>query len=144
MRGAQSRPTCLFAPDDPDAARAGNQTTNEWRSCAPDDYERCHVCEESRQQIQFAANLDIRGFKLKSPQFGDGVAWADIAHALVDLPRTARIQRNTKETRIEVDVDLDREADPDVSTGLGFYDHMLEQLGKHGGFALRLRREGEL
>lgn len=94
--------------------------------------------------IQFAVNLDIRGFKLKSPQFGDGVAWADIAHALVDLPRTARIERNTRETRIEVDVDLDREADPDVKTGLGFYDHMLEQLGKHGGFALRLRCTGDL
>ena len=60
------------------------------------------------------------------------------------MPRTAKVVRRTKETKIEVEVDLDREADPDVKTGLGFYDHMLEQLGKHGGFALRLRCEGDL
>ncbi len=108
------------------------------------DWSRSAMVGDRETDIQFAVNLDIRGFKLKSPQFGDGVAWADIAHALVDVPRTARIERKTKETRIEVEVDLDREAEPDVHTGLGFYDHMLEQLGKHGGFALRLRCDGDL
>jgi imidazoleglycerol-phosphate dehydratase/histidinol-phosphatase len=43
-----------------------------------------------------------------------------------------------------VKLDLDRRADPKVSTGLGFFDHMLEQLGKHGGFALELSCEGDL
>jgi imidazoleglycerol-phosphate dehydratase/histidinol-phosphatase len=108
------------------------------------DWARSAMVGDRETDIEFAANLGIRGFKLKSPQFGDGVDWATIAHVLADAPRTARIERNTKETRIEVEVDLDREADPDVKTGLGFYDHMLEQLGKHGGFALRLRCEGDL
>jgi imidazoleglycerol-phosphate dehydratase/histidinol-phosphatase len=108
------------------------------------DWARSAMVGDRETDIEFAANLGIRGFKLKSPQFGDGVDWTAIAHALADAPRTARIERRTKETRIEVEVDLDREADPDVKTGLGFYDHMLEQLGKHGGFALRLRCEGDL
>jgi len=108
------------------------------------DWTRSAMVGDRETDIEFADNLGIRGFKLKSPQFGDGVDWAEIAHALVDVPRTAKVLRNTKETRIEVEVDLDREADPDVKTGLGFYDHMLEQLGKHGGFALRLRCDGDL
>jgi imidazoleglycerol-phosphate dehydratase/histidinol-phosphatase len=108
------------------------------------DWARSAMVGDRETDIEFAVNLGIRGFKLKSPQFGDGVDWATIAHVLADAPRTARIERNTKETRIEVEVDLDREADPDVKTGLGFYDHMLEQLGKHGGFALRLRCAGDL
>jgi imidazoleglycerol-phosphate dehydratase/histidinol-phosphatase len=108
------------------------------------DWARSAMVGDRETDIEFAVNLGIRGFKLKSPQFGDGVDWATIAHVLADAPRTARIERNTKETRIEVEVDLDREADADVKTGLGFYDHMLEQLGKHGGFALRLRCEGDL
>lgn len=108
------------------------------------DWARSAMVGDRETDIEFAANLGIRGFKLKSPQFGDGVDWAQIAHALVDVPRTAKVVRATKETKIEVEVDLDREADPEVKTGLGFYDHMLEQLGKHGGFALRLHCDGDL
>lgn len=108
------------------------------------DWARSAMVGDRETDIEFAANLGIRGFKLKSPQFGDGVDWAQIAHALVDVPRTTFAVRATKETKIEVEVDLDREADPEVKTGLGFYDHMLEQLGKHGGFALRLHCDGDL
>jgi imidazoleglycerol-phosphate dehydratase/histidinol-phosphatase len=43
-----------------------------------------------------------------------------------------------------VDVDLDAVAEPEVATGIGFFDHMLEQIGKHGGLALRLRCDGDL
>ena len=108
------------------------------------DWARSAMVGDRITDIEFAENLGIRGFKLKSPQFGDGVSWADIAHVLADAPRIAEVQRTTKETRIAVRVDLDREADPRVHTGLGFFDHMLEQLGKHGGFALELRCEGDL
>ena len=88
--------------------------------------------------LQLAANLGVRGFKL-----GDDGDWAAIAHALCDAPRTAEVIRNTRETRIHVSVDLDRTDAPQVKTGLGFFDHMLEQLGKHGGFALRLDCVGD-
>lgn len=108
------------------------------------DWARSAMVGDRDTDLRFADNLGVRGFKLRSPQFGDGVDWDDIAHALADAPRTARVERRTKETAIVVEVDLDREADPVVHTGLGFFDHMLEQLGKHGGFALRLRCDGDL
>ena len=80
----------------------------------------------------------------RSAMVGDGTDWAAIAHALVAAPRVANVVRKTNETAIEVAVDLDDAAKPDIATGLGFFDHMLEQLGTHGGFALRLRCAGDL
>ena len=108
------------------------------------DWARSAMVGDRDTDIRFAQNLGIRGFKLRSPQFGDGVAWADIAHALVDAPCTASVRRKTNETDIEAAIDLDDPAKPDIATGLGFFDHMLEQLGTHGGFALRLRCSGDL
>ena len=54
------------------------------------------------------------------------------------------MQRRTRETDIRVAVDLDSEAEPRAKTGLGFFDHMLEQLGKHGGFKLDVQCTGDL
>src|SRR2546421_3450913 len=59
-------------------------------------------------------------------------------------PRTAVRHRATKETEIEVRLDLDGTGQADVSTGLPFFDHMLSQLGRHGGFDLELRAKGDL
>lgn len=108
------------------------------------DWTRSAMVGDRDTDIAFARNLGIRAFQLRTADFGGEWDWPGIAHALADAPRTARIQRNTRETRIEVGVDLDREAEPRVSTGLGFFDHMLEQLGKHGGFALELECKGDL
>ena len=90
--------------------------------------------------LEFARNLGVRGLKLGP---GD-LSWTDIAHLLVDAPRTSHVERSTKETRIRVAIDLDRAADPVIRTGIGFFDHMLEQLGKHGGFSLQVMCEGDL
>jgi len=95
---------------------------------------------DRESDLQFAANLGVRGFRV-GPQ---GVSWGELAHQLLDAPRTATVTRNTKETRITVSVNLDKVAEPDVHTGLGFFDHMLEQIGKHGGFALTLRCDGDI
>jgi len=92
--------------------------------------------------LVFAANMGIRGLKVGPA--GQGADWAQIAHELLDAPRVATIDRQTRETQIHVRVDLDAAREPDVSTGLGFFDHMLEQLGKHGGFSLLVRCSGDL
>jgi imidazoleglycerol-phosphate dehydratase/histidinol-phosphatase len=89
--------------------------------------------------MDFAQALGVRGFR-----FGAEWDWPGIARALVEAPRAARVERRTRETTVRIDVELDRDAAPEVATGLGFFDHMLEQLGKHGGFALRLEVEGDL
>src|SRR5690606_15469708 len=70
--------------------------------------------------------------------------WTWIADKLTRNERCARIARKTKETDIEVSVNLDREGPIHVTTGLGFFDHMLEQIAKHGGFALQLTCKGDL
>ena len=59
-------------------------------------------------------------------------------------PRTAQVSRTTKETKVDVSIDLDGTGTSDVSTGLPFFDHMLDQLGRHGGFDLTVRAEGDL
>lgn len=108
------------------------------------DWARSAMVGDRPTDIQFADNLRIRGFQLKTAQFGGDWDWPSIAHELADAPRRADVQRNTKETRIRVEVDLDRVAEPVIRTGLPFFDHMLEQIGKHGGFALRIDTEGDL
>ena len=104
------------------------------------DLSRSAVIGDRETDVQFARNLGTRAFRLAPGEWD----WPAIARELLDAPRTARVERNTKETRITVALDLDTPAEPKAATGLGFFDHMLEQLGKHGGFALDVRCEGDL
>jgi len=97
------------------------------------------VVGDRETDLRLAENLGLKGF-----QIGADLTWADVTHALVNQPRQARVERCTNETSIRVEVDLDRTQAPEISTGIGFFDHMLEQLGKHGGFALRVSCEGDL
>ncbi|MDP2293161.1 MAG: imidazoleglycerol-phosphate dehydratase HisB [Actinomycetota bacterium] len=60
------------------------------------------------------------------------------------MSRSATRQRTTKETSIDLAIELDGSGTAEVSTGIPFYDHMLEQLGKHGGFDLRIAATGDL
>lgn len=103
------------------------------------DRARSAVIGDRETDLEFARNIGIRGLRLGTD--GD---WPAIARALLDAPRTARVERTTRETRIVVAIDLDGTARPEVATGIGFLDHMIEQLGVHGGFALRLACHGDL
>jgi imidazoleglycerol phosphate dehydratase HisB len=58
--------------------------------------------------------------------------------------RRAEVVRETRETQVSVAIDLDRRAPPSIKTGVGFYDHMLEQVAQHGGVALSLSCKGDL
>ena len=60
------------------------------------------------------------------------------------MTRHARVERTTRETKVLVDIDLDGRGHTDVSTGVGFYDHMLGSFGKHGLFDLTVHVEGDL
>jgi imidazoleglycerol-phosphate dehydratase len=60
------------------------------------------------------------------------------------MPRTARIQRNTKETQIDLRLNLDGRGKSHISTGIPFFDHMLDLVTRHGGFDLRLQATGDL
>jgi len=95
------------------------------------------------EDLELAENIGIAGFVVEKDGAPDKT-WEHVAHVLLDHPRTAVVERKTRETDIRVEIDLDREAEPAVSTGIGFFDHMLEQIGKHGGFALKIDCRGDL
>ena len=60
------------------------------------------------------------------------------------MSRTGRVERTTAETKVLVEIDLDGTGRTDISTGVGFYDHMLASFGKHGLFDLHVEVEGDL
>jgi imidazoleglycerol-phosphate dehydratase/histidinol-phosphatase len=91
--------------------------------------------------IEFADNLGVRGLRVRRHGTAEET-WPALADRL--LARRASVHRKTRETDITVEVNLDATAPIAVHTGLGFFDHMLEQLAKHGGFALTLRCAGDL
>ena len=103
------------------------------------DQARSAVIGDRATDVEFAGNLGVRAFRL-----GADLGWPEIVRALTCGPRRAEVERVTRETRIRVEIDLDHRAEPAIATGLGFFDHMLEQLGKHGGFALSVRCAGDL
>ena len=70
--------------------------------------------------------------------------WDQIAEFLFAGERIAEVRRTTKETDIYIKVDLDGSGKCDISTGLGFFDHMLEQISKHGSLDLTIRVKGDL
>ena len=96
---------------------------------------------DRQTDLEFADNLGVRGFRVDA---ADPQSWSQVARDIVDAPRVGRSRRATRETDIEVEIDLDAPGMAEVATGIGFFDHMLEQLAKHGGFALKLRCQGDL
>jgi imidazoleglycerol-phosphate dehydratase/histidinol-phosphatase len=91
--------------------------------------------------LEFARNLGLRGLLVRA-NGSDSETWPQIVRTLT--ARQAQVERRTKETDIQVRVGLDATAPIQVVTGIGFFDHMLEQLAKHGGFALELTCRGDL
>jgi imidazoleglycerol-phosphate dehydratase/histidinol-phosphatase len=93
--------------------------------------------------LEFAANLGVQGMRIALGGRAEET-WPAIAARILGRARRARLHRKTKETDISVEVDLSREGPIEIATGLGFFDHMLEQIAKHGGFALTLNCRGDL
>ena len=71
-------------------------------------------------------------------------AWSEIYEFLVRKNRIVRHQRNTKETKIAIELDIDGQGQSNIETGLGFFDHMLDQLAKHGQCNLKIEVKGDL
>ena len=105
----------------------------------PLDLPRCAVIGDRETDLQLAANIGVDGIRVGPP-----TDWQSIAQSLAGRGRHASIERNTRETAIRLAIDLDSASEPTISSGIGFYDHMLEQLAKHGGFSLDLRCNGDL
>jgi len=91
--------------------------------------------------LEFASNLGVRGLRVRRHGTTEET-WRAVVQDLT--ARRARVERRTKETNIDVRVNLDAGAPLKANTGIGFFDHMVEQLAKHGGFSLELSCEGDL
>jgi imidazoleglycerol-phosphate dehydratase/histidinol-phosphatase len=107
------------------------------------DLDASFVIGDRDTDLELARNLGIEGLRVRRHGSAEET-WAAVARHLTQADRTARVERRTRETAVEVFVDLDRTEPVRIATGIGFFDHMLEQLARHGGFALALDCTGDL
>ncbi len=103
------------------------------------DIEGSYVIGDRKTDRQLADNLGCKALILS-----DTCSWDKIAELLFAGERTSEVKRTTKETDIYVKLNLDGIGKCDISTGLGFFDHMLEQIGKHGMIDLSIKVNGDL
>lgn len=124
------------------------------------DLTNSFVIGDRLTDMELAANLNAKGIWLHDPVKGvqEELAtyhrpllpvlvtddWDKITEYLYAGERTALVQRKTKETDILVKINIDGTGQSDISTGLGFFDHMLEQIGRHSGIDLTVRVKGDL
>ena len=127
-----------------DCRKPETRLADEWIAVHAIDPELSAVIGDRDTDLELARRLGIAGYRIAL----NGSAehhWDTIAERLCALRhRRARIERRSRETEISVAVDLDSESPIEVTTGIGFFDHMLEQIARHGGFALQLRAKGDL
>ncbi|WP_128543671.1 bifunctional histidinol-phosphatase/imidazoleglycerol-phosphate dehydratase HisB [Larkinella soli] len=116
-----------------------------------------YVIGDRLTDIQLAVNLGAKAILIAAtdpvdgltPEMGRALAlrtddW-DTIYEFLKLPaRTAAVERNTKETRIRIELNLDGRGRSDIQTGIGFFDHMLDQVAKHSGADLTIRVDGDL
>ena len=107
------------------------------------DPDTCAVIGDRQSDLQLASNIGVRGFLIDSDGSYEN-SWDGIRAALVSRGRQATVRRQTRETSIDLAVNLDEAGPIAINTGIGFYDHMLEQIAKHGGFSLQLDCRGDL
>ena len=104
------------------------------------DIANSYVIGDRETDRTFARNIGCKSLILSD----EGLSWNKIAELLFAGERTAEVKRTTKETDIHIKVNLDGTGKCDISTGLGFFDHMLEQIGKHGMMDLMIHTKGDL
>ena len=104
------------------------------------DTAHSYVIGDRPTDVQLAENMGIQGLRYQR-----GVlSWKEIVRQLTLRDRHARVNRVTKETQIDVNVWLDREGGSKIKTGVGFFDHMLDQIATHGGFRMEIDVKGDL
>lgn len=104
------------------------------------DLANSYVIGDRETDAQLATNLGCKALVLGR----DGLTWDKIAELLFAGERTIEMRRTTKETDVFVKLNLDGTGKCDISTGLGFFDHMLEQIGRHGMCDLTIHTKGDL
>ncbi|MGN1357499.1 MAG: bifunctional histidinol-phosphatase/imidazoleglycerol-phosphate dehydratase HisB [Succinivibrionaceae bacterium] len=104
------------------------------------DRKNSYVIGDRDTDVKLAENMGIGSFKYHRTD----LCWMDIADKIIRKDRTAHVIRNTRETQIDLYVNLDHPQGSSISTGIGFFDHMLDQIATHGNFQLVLKVKGDL
>ncbi|RUO26184.1 bifunctional histidinol-phosphatase/imidazoleglycerol-phosphate dehydratase [Aliidiomarina minuta] len=104
------------------------------------DFTQSAVIGDRDTDLQLAAAMGIQGIRYDREKTN----WPAIVEALTKKPRQASVTRTTRETDINVNIDLDTSGPVSISTGIGFFDHMLEQIATHGGFSMQVNVKGDL
>ncbi len=129
-----------FPEDNSDTRKPATGLVRKYMDNAEYDMANSYVIGDRDTDRQFAENMGCKALILGK----DGLTWDKIAELLFAGERTAEARRTTKETDISVKLNLDGTGKCDIDTGLGFFDHMLEQIGKHGMMDLTVRCKGDL
>lgn len=103
------------------------------------DFENSYMIGDRESDLIFAKNIGVKGFLLSSE-----FTWKDILNEIVNKPRKSLVSRKTKETDVWVDWNLDGNGNSQISTGINFLDHLLENFAKHGNFDLNITCKGDL
>jgi len=103
------------------------------------DLESSYVIGDRETDMQLAQNLGCKGLLVSASN-----SWDKIKDVLFAGERKATVRRKTKETDINIEIDLDGDGRCDISTGIGFFDHLLEQIGRHGGMNLIIKVAGDI
>ncbi|MDP2324552.1 MAG: histidinol-phosphatase, partial [Gammaproteobacteria bacterium] len=115
---------CPHRPDDGCACRKPSPGhLGDFLSTVTIDRGQSFVAGDRTTDLDFARNIGVRGFMVNPEDAG---SWPGIVHAILDRPRTATVERQTRETKISATVNLDAEAPVSIRTGIGFFDHMLD------------------
>ena len=129
-----------FPADNHPNRKPGTGMLNNYINNPEYDLANSFVIGDRETDAQLAENLGCKALILGK----DGLTWEKIAEILFAGERIVEITRTTKETDITVRINLDGTGKCDIQTGLGFFDHMLEQIGKHGMTDLYIRCKGDL
>lgn len=129
-----------FPEDNHPDRKPGTGMLKEYINNPSYDMAGSYVIGDRETDRQLAENLGCKALILGK----DGMTWEKIAEILFAGERIAEVKRTTKETDIHVKLNLDGTGKCDISTGLGFFDHMLEQIGKHGMMDLTVHTKGDL
>ena len=149
-----------FPRDKAPTRKPGTAMLESYMNNSSYDLENSFVIGDRLTDMQLAKNLGCKGvFIDNNPSLGveevtdqdlentivlKTKAWKDIYRRFLMKDRAVSFQRNTKETQIDIEVNLDGEGDSNILTGLAFFDHMLDQLSRHGGIDLFLKTNGDL
>lgn len=132
----------------PETGMLGKYMTGEY------DLANSYVIGDRPTDVELARNLGAKAIYIRNVNFPlddeygievfsvDG--WTEIRSLLTRPARRAVVTRNTTETQITADISLDGTGKAEISTGIAFFDHMLEQIARHGGFDLTIKASGDL